>query len=121
MVDCADNGECCRWTIAAKARTDQLGRPGRAIDDTEVFFGSRRLSLDIRVHRSTRIGLLSMDDTDISGKAWSGYGKRVGAGFYILRPLCAWTIYGESLSYLQWFGIALLTAGIVCVSANGLG
>ncbi len=45
----------------------------------------------------------------------------VGAGFYILMPLCAWTLYGESLSYLQWFGIALLTAGIVCVSSSGLG
>jgi drug/metabolite transporter (DMT)-like permease len=45
----------------------------------------------------------------------------VGAGFYILLPLCAWTLYGESLSYLQWFGIALLTAGIICVSTNGLG
>jgi drug/metabolite transporter (DMT)-like permease len=44
----------------------------------------------------------------------------VGAGFYILMPLCAWTLYGESLSYLQWFGITLLTAGIICVSANGL-
>jgi drug/metabolite transporter (DMT)-like permease len=45
----------------------------------------------------------------------------VGAGFYILMPLCAWTLYGESLSYLQWCGISLLTAGIICVSANGLG
>jgi drug/metabolite transporter (DMT)-like permease len=45
----------------------------------------------------------------------------VGAGFYILMPLCAWTLYGESLSYLQWFGIALLTAGVICVSTNGLG
>lgn len=45
----------------------------------------------------------------------------VGAGFYILMPLCAWTFYGESLSCLQWCGIALLTAGVICVSTNGLG
>jgi drug/metabolite transporter (DMT)-like permease len=45
----------------------------------------------------------------------------VGAGFYILMPLCAWTLYGESLSNLQWFGMALLTVGVVCVSTNGLG
>jgi drug/metabolite transporter (DMT)-like permease len=45
----------------------------------------------------------------------------VGAGFYILMPLCAWGFYGESLSYLQWFGIALITSGVICVSANGLG
>jgi drug/metabolite transporter (DMT)-like permease len=45
----------------------------------------------------------------------------VGAGFYILMPLCAWGLYGESLSYLQWFGIALITSGVICVSTNGLG
>ena len=45
----------------------------------------------------------------------------VGAGFYILMPLCAWTFFGESLSYLQWFGIALITTGVIFVSANGLG
>jgi drug/metabolite transporter (DMT)-like permease len=44
----------------------------------------------------------------------------VGAGFYILMPLCAWGLYGESLSYLQWFGIALITSGVICVSTNGL-
>jgi drug/metabolite transporter (DMT)-like permease len=45
----------------------------------------------------------------------------VGAGFYILMPLCAWSLYGESLSHLQWFGIALITTGVICVSTNGLG
>src|ERR1700679_1420348 len=30
----------------------------------------------------------------------------VGAGFYILMPLCAWAVYGESLTALQWFGIS---------------
>jgi drug/metabolite transporter (DMT)-like permease len=40
----------------------------------------------------------------------------VGGGFYIIMPLCAWAIYGESLSKLQWLGIGLLTAGVCCVS-----
>jgi drug/metabolite transporter (DMT)-like permease len=40
----------------------------------------------------------------------------VGAGFYILMPLCAWLVYGESLSGLQWFGISLITVGVTCVS-----
>jgi drug/metabolite transporter (DMT)-like permease len=40
----------------------------------------------------------------------------VGAGFYILMPLCAWMVYGESLSGLQWFGISLITVGVTCVS-----
>ena len=45
----------------------------------------------------------------------------VGAGFYILMPLCAWSLYGESLNVLQWLGIVLITIGVVCVSTNGLG
>jgi drug/metabolite transporter (DMT)-like permease len=44
----------------------------------------------------------------------------VGAGFYILLPLSAWAVYGESLTALQWFGISLITAGVTCVSL-GLG
>lgn len=40
----------------------------------------------------------------------------VGAGFYILMPLCAWIVYGEYLSALQWFGISLITVGVTCVS-----
>jgi drug/metabolite transporter (DMT)-like permease len=40
----------------------------------------------------------------------------VGAGFYILMPLCAWVVYGETLSALQWFGVSLITVGVTCVS-----
>jgi drug/metabolite transporter (DMT)-like permease len=40
----------------------------------------------------------------------------VGAGFYALMPLCAWAIYGESLTIIQWFGIGLITIGVTCVS-----
>jgi drug/metabolite transporter (DMT)-like permease len=40
----------------------------------------------------------------------------VGAGFYSLMPLCAWVLFGESLTNVQWFGIALITAGVTCVS-----
>ena len=44
----------------------------------------------------------------------------VGAGFYLLLPLCAWAIYGETLSNLQWLGIVLLTVGVTCVSVGNL-
>jgi drug/metabolite transporter (DMT)-like permease len=40
----------------------------------------------------------------------------VGAGFYILMPLCAWAVYGETLSALQWFGISFITVGVTCLS-----
>jgi drug/metabolite transporter (DMT)-like permease len=40
----------------------------------------------------------------------------VGAGFYSLMPLCAWVLFGESLTNVQWFGIGLITVGVTCVS-----
>ena len=42
----------------------------------------------------------------------------VGAGFYILMPLCAWALFGESLNNWQWLGISIITVGVVVV---GLG
>jgi drug/metabolite transporter (DMT)-like permease len=43
----------------------------------------------------------------------------VGAGFYTLMALSAWLVYGETLSPLQWSGIALVTLGVVCISLGG--
>lgn len=45
----------------------------------------------------------------------------VGAGFYALMPLCAWALYGESLTYVQWIGIGLITIGVTCVSLGMTG
>jgi drug/metabolite transporter (DMT)-like permease len=42
----------------------------------------------------------------------------VGAGFYILMPLCAWALFGESLTNWQWLGISLITIGVIFVSLN---
>lgn len=44
----------------------------------------------------------------------------IGAGFYILMALSAWWIYGESLSPLQWTGVALVTCGVVCIGQGHL-
>jgi drug/metabolite transporter (DMT)-like permease len=40
----------------------------------------------------------------------------LGAGFYILMALSGWLVYGETLAPVQWLGILLITAGVVCVS-----
>jgi drug/metabolite transporter (DMT)-like permease len=40
----------------------------------------------------------------------------VGAGFYVLMAACAWFFYGESITYLQWFGIVFITIGVTCLS-----
>jgi drug/metabolite transporter (DMT)-like permease len=42
----------------------------------------------------------------------------VGAGFYILMPLCAWAIYGETLTNLQWFGIGLIAVGVTVLTGG---
>jgi drug/metabolite transporter (DMT)-like permease len=44
----------------------------------------------------------------------------VGAGFYTLMALSAWLVYGETLSPVQWAGIALVTLGVVCISLGGV-
>jgi drug/metabolite transporter (DMT)-like permease len=44
----------------------------------------------------------------------------VGAGYYTLMALSAWLVYGETLTYLQWAGIALVTLGVVCISLGGV-
>jgi drug/metabolite transporter (DMT)-like permease len=44
----------------------------------------------------------------------------VGAGFYTLMALSAWVVYGETLSLTQWAGIALVTLGVICISAGGV-
>ena len=44
----------------------------------------------------------------------------VGAGFYTLMALSAWFVYGETLSPVQWAGIALVTLGVVCISLGGV-
>jgi drug/metabolite transporter (DMT)-like permease len=44
----------------------------------------------------------------------------VGAGFYALMALSAWLVYGETLSALQWTGIALVTLGVLCISLGGV-
>jgi drug/metabolite transporter (DMT)-like permease len=45
----------------------------------------------------------------------------VGAGFYSLMALSAWLVYGETISPVQWAGIALVTLGVVCISLGGIG
>jgi drug/metabolite transporter (DMT)-like permease len=43
----------------------------------------------------------------------------IGAGFYVLMALSAWLFYGETLTPLQWLGIVLVTAGVICISIGG--
>jgi drug/metabolite transporter (DMT)-like permease len=40
----------------------------------------------------------------------------VGASYYLLTATAAWLVFGERLGAMQWFGIFLITIGLVCVS-----
>jgi drug/metabolite transporter (DMT)-like permease len=40
----------------------------------------------------------------------------VGATFYVLMAAAAWLLYGETLSAVQWLGIAFVTIGVVCMN-----
>lgn len=88
MADFGDNRKCCCWAIAAQACAYRPGRTSGAIDDTEVFFGCRRVALDIRIHRGSRLGLPPVDDIDISGEARRGHGKRWCRLLYPNAALC---------------------------------
>ena len=44
----------------------------------------------------------------------------VGSGFYTLMALSAWLIYGETLTGVQWAGIALVTLGVICISLGNV-
>lgn len=42
-----------------------------------------------------------------------------GAFLYLMLPLLSWFIYDEKLGPIQWFGLLLITAGIICMSSKG--
>ena len=42
-----------------------------------------------------------------------------GAFLYLMLPLLSWLIYGEKLVTIQWIGLLLITAGIICMVKKG--
>lgn len=42
-----------------------------------------------------------------------------GALFYLLLAAVSWALYGERLTAWQWFGIVLVSAGVVLISMMG--
>lgn len=39
-----------------------------------------------------------------------------GAFFYVLLGIMSWIFLGERLGYIQWIGIFLITAGVLCLT-----
>jgi drug/metabolite transporter (DMT)-like permease len=84
------------------------------------FLGSAALSL--WVYASVALQILSyvMWMLIVSREKLGVATATVGAGFYTLMALSAWLVYGETLSPIQWTGIALVTLGVVCISLGGV-
>src|ERR1700731_1595746 len=84
------------------------------------FLGSAALSL--WVYASVALQILSyvMWMLIVSREKLGVATATVGAGFYTLMALSAWFIYGETLSPVQWTGIAFVTLGVVCISLGGV-
>lgn len=43
-----------------------------------------------------------------------------GAFFYILLALASWIFLGERISLIQWFGVLLVSLGIICFNYQNL-
>ena len=43
-----------------------------------------------------------------------------GAFFYIFLSLASWMVLGERLSLVQWLGVLLISAGVVCFNYQTL-
>lgn len=43
----------------------------------------------------------------------------VGGSFYVMLALCAWIVFGETMSLLQWLGIVLVSLGVACIGVSG--
>ena len=84
------------------------------------FFGNAVLSLWIYVSVILQILSYVMWMLIVSREKLGVATATVGAGFYTLMALSAWLVYGETLSPLQWTGIALVTLGVACISLGGV-
>jgi len=43
-----------------------------------------------------------------------------GAFFYILLAMASWIVLGERLSLVQWLGVLMISAGVVCFNYQNL-
>jgi drug/metabolite transporter (DMT)-like permease len=95
-----------------------LGRP-ESLSGLPRFLGHAALSYWIYASITLQILSYVMWMLIVSREKLGVATATVGAGFYTLMALSAWLVYGETLSPLQWTGIALVTMGVVCISLGG--
>jgi drug/metabolite transporter (DMT)-like permease len=92
-----------------------------SVSNLPRFIGSAALSPWIYASITLQILSYGMWMIIVSREKLGVATATVGAGFYTLMALSAWLVYGETLSLVQWAGIALVTLGVACISLGGIG
>ena len=103
----------------AAARIERFRQPGRSFTDP-AFHWQCRASPWIYASITLQIVSYVMWMLIVAREKLGVATATVGAGFYTLMALSAWLVYGETLSPVQWAGIALVTLGVVCISLGGV-
>jgi drug/metabolite transporter (DMT)-like permease len=105
--------------LVLRRALNDLGSP-TSVSGLPRFIGSAALSPWIYTSVTLQILSYVMWMLIVSREKLGVATATVGAGFYTLMALSAWLIYGETLSPVQWTGIALVTLGVVCISLGGV-
>ena len=105
--------------LVLRRALNDLGSPA-SLSGLPRFIGSAALSPWIYTSVALQILSYVMWMVIVSREKLGVATATVGAGFYTLMALSAWFIYGETLSPVQWAGIALVTLGVVCISLGGV-
>jgi drug/metabolite transporter (DMT)-like permease len=114
---CCVHGKLRHQPVGTAAGITRFGQPGTNLPR---FIGGAALSPWI--HASITLQILSyvMWMLIVSREKLGVATATVGAGFYTLMALSAWLVYGETLSPVQWTGIALVTLGVIFISLGGV-
>jgi drug/metabolite transporter (DMT)-like permease len=105
--------------LVLRRALNELGSPA-SLSGLPRFIGSAALSPWIYASVSLQVLGYVMWMLIVSREKLGVATASIGGGFYTLMALSAWLIYGETLSALQWAGIAMVTAGVVCISLGGV-
>ncbi|HEV7613172.1 MAG TPA: hypothetical protein VGO37_14930 [Steroidobacteraceae bacterium] len=105
--------------LVLRRALNELGSPA-SLSGLPRFIGNAAMSPWIYTSVALQIVSYVMWMLIVSRERLGVATATVGAGFYTLTALSAWLIYGETLSSVQWTGIALVTLGVICISLGGV-
>ena len=103
--------------VLLKIATNRIGSAPASLGDLLPFF--KAASVSPLVYASLILQVLGYAAWMIVlSKEKLGVAVAVlGSGFYVAIALVGWLMFHETLTWMQWTGIALITAGIVFMMA----